>query len=387
MMKTHCKTFLKSVLLGATLLGSFSQSASALTTPPQTTAEHQATDTLITASFETLNQYLIELLRGMTGQLSAADQIGSRQMGSYFDGQIQEMHKLAQSEALYKTSRDSQPPRTLCETATGLAGAAAATQNSRDIRTFMSDVKMAEMTNRQGGPTANGAAAHAQYRAAEILNLYCDPEAFNTEGLSPCLNSRPDMIDADINPTKTIYSSEMVLDSEQFDAANSLITNIVQPISNESLRGAQLNSQDGRVLYAMRRGDDARKGFAVASLSGLVADVTPSTKMGQYVNAMTAEANASNPNTSKMKLYSTLLSDRFLNGTYHLKLNGMNSSTMLLREANNNFANIQVAMFELMEQNRELIALNAALLATVVDANDEFDSRGLQGEIIDVGAP
>lgn len=388
-MKKTCKSLFRTVLLGATLLTP-STSAWAMTTPPQTVAEHLVTDTLIETTFTTLTQYIIELLRGMTGQLSAADQIKSRQMGGYFDGQIQEMYKIANSEAIYQSQQDSTPPRTLCETATGLAGAAAAEQNTRAVQKFVSDVQVASLTNRQGGPSANGPLAHAQYRAGEILSLYCDPDTFNTDNYTPCYNSSPAMVDADIDPTKTLLNPDLVLDDEGFDAANAYISNLVQPVSNEPIRGGALAPQEGRLLYAERRGHDARKGMAIAALSGLVADMTPTTPMAGYISSLTGDTitnadGSAATNTSKMKLLSALLSDRFLNGTYQLKLNDMNNSTVLLREANNNFANIQVGMFELLEQNRKLIALNATLLAIASDTASAASPAEISTDVITIG--
>lgn len=222
----------------------------------------------------------------MAGQYSGQTAVYNRQNGGYSDSHVQNQHKLAEETARFEAQQQNEPPRTLCETAAGLAGMAAARDNTDYTTEFTTDVLTGELTNRRGGPTQNGPTAHANTRFATTMALYCDPLSVNTGVDNPCYNERADLIDADINPDKSIYSRSMNLNEDRFDAAVDLTRNVVMPVANQPLSGGVTQTQDGRVIYAMRRSNDARRGMAIEALMGLTAEYQPSTQMGSWVEAM-----------------------------------------------------------------------------------------------------
>lgn len=386
----------KLLLAGAvTLLSATANSTSAYaiacpcTPAGQTAQAHMMTRATLAQEVTTMMAELYWAFTQATGQMTSARQVELRQLGGYFDGQIQELHKIKEGEARFQAQLDAEPPRTLCETATGSSGLRAAQINQASAQNYMNDMSTAKIVGRRGTSSYDGPASFANAKFATTMTLYCDPESVNNDVNSPCAASENNpLVDADINPSKSLFASNMTVDTEQFDAAHDLIMNVVLPLSSENTRGLQTQTSDGKITMTVKRGTDARRSVAAASLNGLLADVTPSTQMGAFVRSLQGEEASSvgdgQDNISKRELLSALLSDRVMNGTYHLKLADMSNNVMLLKELNGNLALTQIALNERIKQNRELIALNATLLATLVDANDAQHSQGMYGQIVPI---
>lgn len=264
---------------------------------------------------------LLGAMSFMSGQYSGQTTVYNRQNGGYADANVQNQHELASQEAVVEAQADNEPPRTLCETATAFAGMQAAEQNTNAARAFTSDVLVGELTNRKGGPTQYGSAAHANTRVATTMALYCDPMSVNTSSGSPCYNSRADLIDADINPMLSLFTTSRLLNDDRYDAAIDLVRNVVYPVADESLAGAVTESPEGRLEYTARRSKDARRGIALDAFMGLAADYQPSTQMGAWVESMVGGLDGGQFSSEKL-IYNTNASLSDFEGSSVLDLIG-----------------------------------------------------------------
>lgn len=382
------------LLAGAVFVAASATSTSAYAfacpcTPANQTAQaHMKTRLALTTQAATMMAQLYYAFTQATGQMTSARQVELRQLGGYFDGQVQELHKLKDGEARNKAQKEAAPPRTLCEIATGGSGLRAAQTNQKDMQRYLSDMTTAAIVGREGTAAHNGPYNYANAKFARTMTLYCDPLSVNNDVNSPCIAGDENyLVDADINPSKTLFSTNLTINTDEFDAANDLVMNVVMPMAPETLRGSQLSTAENRMALVEQRGTDARRSTSAAALNGLVGDVTPSTPMAPFVRSIQGEEVSDvydgQENVSKRELLAALLSDRVMNGTYHLKLADMSNNVALLKELNNNLALTQIALNERIQQNRQLILLNSALVGSLEDSNPASTSgAGLTGQVI-----
>lgn len=274
-----------------------------------------------------------------------------------------------------KMAMEFVPSRTACGEASQIRNLESTTAFYQQQRTNLTRASTSYSLNKPGGPTEKGSLAAAANVFKTRCSLYANPASVDS---SACAGtSDPDMVDRDIQPTKSILQNLNIETAPFQQAASDTINMLTEPVAADPVRGQALLRGEGRNIHVMRMRDVTRMNIARNALEDMVALRTSPTTAGpdgkknsryaRYVELMTGEQVTGN------------LTDRFISA---IDAAGQPESANVQGVAAR-LSSQKLMLVELLRMTDQLLAIEAVKLAQKVEATA---SRGITSAALPVEA-
>lgn len=349
-----------------------------------TTQQHNSTRDFIKNQHDQTRQDITRALMLHAGQTTASIMTeGARateQQGQYQD-RITQNDAIAQDNA-YRVEQTNamMPSRTTCQAVTGVSGLHAATTVAARSASAGNRAFAQQLDNTPGTDAADGPLPGAAQRYRNRMDKYCDPNALNSSGASPCDVSAGDrLVNADVLINETVFANP-TLSADQEEAARALFNNIIEPVPAAPVRGAVLETTSGQMAHMLRTSANARLTTGRSALEQLKADRVPATSQGDWVRSTLTNLNLQTTdvgsNVSWYQLMDTLANKRYQDPYWYQALQEAQPENVQREIAQLNAIQLMV-QWKTYSMLEHMIAMQASQLAVDVEANrSDFDFSG-----------